>query len=211
MAKEIQRLTTPPFICSFPNAFKAKPGGKNGDGTPKYGVTAIWDKSTFSATDKKRWEALLKALDEESRRAFKKAWKDLNPLVYRRGLRKNGDRENPFEGFEDSAIFANITSLSKPGVIDINKDEISPEEGNEDLLYPGCLCRATVNVYSFENEGKGVGIGLFNIQVISSDEDKYPRLDNRTKAEDDFDDDLDAAWLDGDEESVDGDDEGEDY
>jgi hypothetical protein len=49
--------------------------------------------------------------------------------------------------------------------------------------YSGCTFRASVSVYAFDKEGgKGVGIGLNNIQVVS----KGPRLDNHADAEQDF-------------------------
>lgn len=214
MAKtETPRLTTPPFIACFPHAFKARAGGKNGTGKLKYGVTALWlDPDAFPEADKKKWVAILKALSAESVAAFGKKWSELNPAVYRTGIRKNTDREDEFEhpNITPRAMFANITSDFKPGVCDINGNDIGPEYGNEDLLYPGALCRATVNAYSFKNEGKGVAIGLNNIMVLSSNQDKYPRLDNRKSASEDFDDDVDGSWLDGDEPSLDDDSTGDD-
>jgi hypothetical protein len=203
MAKDTVKLTTPPFIACFPNAFKARPGGKNGTGKLKYGLTALWlDPDAFPEQDKKKWVAILKALSAESVAAFGKKWSELNPAVYRTGIRKNSDREEPFEhpNITPRAMFANITSDYKPGVCDINGNDVGPELGNEDLLYPGCLCRATVNAYSFKNEGKGVAIGLNNIMILSSNVAKYPRLDNRKGAAEDFDDDVDSSWLGEDDE-----------
>lgn len=203
MAKaERVRLTTPPFVAMFPNLFTPKAGGKDGDGKLKYGVTAFFDPARFSPADKERWAKIRAALDEESMRAFKMPWGKLNPLHYRTGIRKNSDREQPFENFgtrpaSDKALFANITSMFKPDVVDIDRNEISREEGNEDLVYPGCLMRATVEVYSFNGEGKGVALSLNNIQVISSDESRWPRQDNRRSGADEFaDEEIPEDWID---------------
>jgi hypothetical protein len=102
-----------------------------------------------------------------------------------------------------------MTSLNRPGVIDRDKSPIGPEHGNADLIYPGAICRATVNVWSYGGKGtknakgKGVGIGLLNLQKLRDGE----RLDNRVAPEDDFDDDADSEWQD----DVGGDDDEDDF
>jgi hypothetical protein len=199
MAKaEVIRLQTPPFIMAFPKLFKAEPGGKDKTGALKYSVTAIWDPSKFTDADKRRWDAIKAALNDESMRLFKKPFKDLPEATYKKGLRRNNDREEPFDvkRVGDKAIFANLTSSFKPGVIDINKDDIGPEHGNEDLVYPGCIAIAKVNAYAYnQNGGKGVALGLYNVRVLVSDPKKAPRMDNRRSAAEDFDEDVDADWL----------------
>lgn len=195
--KEIVKLVTPPFRISFPHCFVAEPGPDGG--AKKFGGTAIWRPGDFTDNDKKQWQKIKDALNDESVAAFKKKWAELDPEVYKRGLRKGETKE--MDGFGPGTIFASLTSKFRPGVVTINGVDVSPEEGNEHLLYAGCLCRATVNVYSYDVKGgKGVAIGLKNLQIISSDEAKYPRLDGRGNAADDFDDDLDSQWLEEDDD-----------
>jgi hypothetical protein len=201
------RLTTPLFRAHFVNAFKARPGMDGG--SAKYGVTAVWDPSKFTPADKKKWDDILEAIRDAVKADIKKPYEIDAMGSYKTGLRKNSNREEPFVGagsvypdLSAATVLANLTSSFKPGVIDINKDDVSPEEGNEDLLYPGCFARATVNVYTYnQNGGRGVALGLNNLQVIISDEKKAPRFDNKTDAADDFDE-VDDSWLEADEPEV---------
>lgn len=211
MAKEkIERvkLTTPVFRVSFPNLFEARAIEGDPNSKPKFGTSAIWTLAKFSDKDKVLWKKIMAELDKESRRKFGKAWKEL-PASIKRGIR-NGDEKEGMEGYGEGTRFANLTTKNRPGVIDKDKNEISPEEGNADEIYPGCYARATVTVYSYDNKGKGVALGLRNIQKVKDG----PRLDNRTAADEDFDEELDAAWL---EESDDfdaddaGDGDGDDF
>ena len=188
---EVARYVTPVFRLSFPNLFE--PSAMDADSKPKYGLTAVWTPSKFTESDKKRWKAMMAALDAESKSAFKKAWKDL-PANVKTGVRDGAEKAN-LEGFGEGTKFANITTKMRPGVIDAGKSKIGPEEGNADDIYPGCYCRATVTVYSYDNKGKGVALGLMNVQKVADGE----RLDSRTDAAEDFEDDIDDAWLEQDE------------
>jgi hypothetical protein len=171
-----------------PSTFEGK-----SDGKPKYGFTAIWTPNKFSESDKKRWKAMRALLNEASMDKFKKAWKDL-PANFKRGLR-DGVEKADLEGFGPGTFFANITSQMRPGVIDAGRSPIGPDHGNTDDLYPGCYCRATVTAYAYDNKGKGVALGLQNLQKVADGD----RLDARTNAEDDFEDDIDSEWLDDDD------------
>lgn len=185
---EVTRYVTPPFRMSFPNLFEKDAMDENS--VPKYGLTAVWTPSTFTDGDKKKWKALLAALDAKSREAFKKPWKDLRDAGMKTGIR-DGSKKEGLEGFGKGTRFANLTTKMRPGVVDASKNKISPEEGNDDEIYPGCWARATVTVYSYDNKGKGVALGLMNVQKIKDG----PRLDSRTDAAEDFEEDLDSAWL----------------
>lgn len=208
--KEVRRFTTPPFVVSFPNVFEAKKH-EDGEGPAKFGLTAIWRPAKFTDADKVLWKKIIQELHTVSKRDFKKAWNEL-PDNVKRGLRDGAAKEG-IEGYGDGTRFANMTTKSRPGVVDKDKNVISPDEGNEDLIYPGCIARATINVYSYGlkkgSKGKGVALGLFNVQVLKSN---TPRLDNRVKAEDDFDEDIDGNYLDDDADDFDGDnDAGDDF
>lgn len=193
---ELKKYVTPVFRLSFPTLFKAE----SYEGSePKFGLSAVWTLSKFTESDKKKWKAIMGALDAESKATFKKAWKDL-PANVKTGVRDGAEKAD-FEGYGKGTRFANITSKMRPGVINLEKDTISPEEGNADEIYPGCYCRATVTVYSYNNKGKGVALGLQNVQKVADGE----RLDSRTDAAEDFEDDVDEEWLDADEDAVDDD------
>lgn len=195
---DVKRYSTPPFRVSFPHLFRAQ--AMDG-GEPKFSVSAIWTPSKFTDRDKRLWKELQKALNEAAIAQFKKPLKDL-PANVRRGLRDGAEKPD-LEGYGEGTVFANLSTKIMPGVVNLQKERIHPEEGNEDEIYPGCIARATVTVYSYDNKGKGVSLGLMNLQKIADGE----RLDSRTDAADDFDDDVDEAWLEQDEGSVDDDDD----
>lgn len=204
---EIQKFLTPVFRMSFPNLFE--PSAMDAESKPKYGLSAVWTVAKFSDKDKERWRALIGALDAESKAKFKKAWKDL-PGNFKTGIRDGAEKAN-LEGFGEGTKFANITTKMRPGIVDVNKRHIArdgaekekweadgkdvAEEVGDEAIYPGCYCRATVTVYSYDNKGKGVALGLMNVQKVADG----PRLDARTNAAEDFEDDVDSQWLEMDE------------
>lgn len=209
---EVKRYVTPVFRASFPALFEAE----SYDGGPlKFGLSAVWTPSKFSATDKKRWAKIIGALDEESKSRFKKAWKDL-PANFKRGIRDGAEKAD-MEGYGEGTEFASVTTKMRPGIVDVDKNKIARDgaekekweaEGHTvsdvvgaEAIYPGCYCRATVTVYSYDNKGKGVALGLMNVQKVADG----GRLDSRTDAAEDFDgEEIDEAWLEqGDDEFLD--------
>jgi hypothetical protein len=185
---EVVRYPTPVFRLSFPSLFEAE---SYDGGPPKFGLSAVWDLSKFSDKDKKMWKGIKAAMDAESKARFKKPLKDL-PSNFKIGIRDG------LEGYGEGKKFANLTTKMRPGVIDANKNKIGPEEGNAEEIYPGCYCRATITVYSYDNKGKGIALGLMNVQKVADGE----RLDSRSDASEDFDDDIDDAWLEQDDDDI---------
>ncbi|MFL9499189.1 ssDNA-binding protein [Rhodopseudomonas palustris] len=204
------RLYTPVFRLSFPNLFVPKASEDYPDAEPKYGLSAIWTPSEFTDREKKLWRAILAELDTVALAAFGRHWKEL-PDNIKRGLRDGAGKDSP--GYGPGTRFANITTKFAPGVVDKDGEtDISKEDGNTHLIYPGCYCRATVNVYSFGlkkgSKGRGVALGLFSVQKIKDGQ----RLDNRRSAADDFaGQEIDDRWLDDeDDNDADGFDDGGD-
>jgi hypothetical protein len=200
------RLQTPPFIAMWPNLFKAKKSDlekDNPEAKAKYGLTAVFDVENFTPRDKKRWKAIMDALNERSMEAHGKPWAKLK--ADKKGVRPNEERDTPFDFVGDGAMFANLTTTSKPGVVHITEGDVAPEEGNDDLVYSGMWCQATVNVFDYNNKSRGVALGLNNVRILVSDEKKAPRRDGRKAASEDFDDEGDSEFLnrfDEDEEEV---------
>ncbi len=194
---EVWKFVTPPFVASFTSSvFKAE---SYDGGEPKHGLTAIWTPSRFTTRDKERWNAILAEMDAESLRRFKKKVVDL-PANIRRGLR-DGEEKGGMEGYGPGKTFTSLTTKLKPGVVlrlpDGTQVDVGPEHGNADEIYSGAICRATVTVYSYDNKGKGVALGLMNLQKIADG----PRIDGRTDAAADFaDDEVDEAWLNEDDD-----------
>ena len=202
--KNVKKFITPVFRISFPKLFVASKMDADDDGPPKFSCSAIWNPEKFTTSEKALWSAIFAEMKARSLEVCKKEWKSL--ASDKRGIR-NGSEKDGMEGYGEGTRFANLTSKNRPGVIDKDKNEISSDEGNMDEIYPGCYCRATVNVYAYNNKSKGVALGLRNIQKVKDG----PRLDNRTDADEDFDEDIDESWLDGEDDGDgEGDDSGED-
>jgi hypothetical protein len=118
--------------------------------------------------------------DEVSLERHKKKMSDL-PGNFKRAIRDGAEKED-LEGYGPGKVFANISSKMRPGLIDRDGTPIT----NADDFYPGCFARATVTAYAYDmNGGKGVALGLQNLQKVRDGE----RLDSRTDAAADFEND----------------------
>lgn len=175
-----EKLVTPIFRVSYP-VLKEPRGFRGADGmetNPQYSVMAVWDPKDFSSpVEQKRWAQLRSELDRIAKTAFKLPFEKL-PASIKRGLREGLER--PDDVGEDK-FFASLSARPAypPGVVDRNKEPLDPEE-----VYAGCFARATIVLYSFDNVGKGIGIGLRNIQKTADG----PRLDGQVSAAEDFKD-----------------------
>lgn len=96
---------------------------------------------------------------------------------------RDGDEERDDDEAYQNHFFINATSKTKPGVVDLMRDEIT----DETKVYAGCYVRASINFYYFDvNGNKGIAAGLNNIQKVRDGE----RLAGRASAEDDFNDEF---------------------
>jgi hypothetical protein len=78
-------------------------------------------------------------------------------------------------------VFIQPWSKDRPGVVDARLQEITVPAD----VWPGQMARATVRAFGYDVSGnKGVSFNLNNIQICRTD---GPRLDDRRKAEDEFD------------------------
>lgn len=202
---DTERLITPPFVAMFPSVFEARKSkprkgeAERADNKAKFSVTALWlNPDELPPEDLARWKAILRLLSGVSMETFGKKWSELSPMHYKKGIRENSSLEKPFEHpkLGPKAMFARLTSEYKPDIADIRGKPIGKDFGNDSLIYPGCLMRASVNAYAFKgDDNKGVGLGLNNLVLVSANTSAWPRLDNRRSAADEFGDVDDSAWL----------------
>lgn len=176
--REVKKYVTPVFRGSFPAVFEAQ---SYDDGEPKFGIAAVWTPAKFTEKEKDQWRTIMAALDEESQRVFKTKWKEL-PANVKRGIRDGAEKAD-LEGYGEGTRFANLTSKMRPGIVGPDgKTKIALDEGNASEVYPGAYFRATVTIYSYNKKGKGISLGLNNLQKVADGE----RLDSRTDAAEDF-------------------------
>jgi hypothetical protein len=179
--KSGSRLLTPKFRVSFPQVFER--GSYNG-GTPRFSLVGLFYPKQFTASDTAKWQAIRAKLGEVCQEFFKK---DLKTMKANREFKipfHKGD-EKTYQGYGDPDMiyFSMANSKRRPQILDVNSNPITPENAEE--FYAGCWARASVNPYAFDNIGKGLAIGLGNIQKLGDDES----FEGFTSAEDDFGDD----------------------
>lgn len=176
-----KKLWTPPFRVSFPAVFEASSyqGSK-----PKYSTVGLWYPAKFNDKQKVLWKAMGAEIDRVSREFFKKAYKDL-PANIKKPI-KDGVEKDHLEGYGKGCMFGTMSSLQKPGLIDRDRDAIT----DQSLFYPGCWARATVTVYAYDNVGKGIALGLHNIQKLGEGES----FSGRAAPDEDFGDDASEVW-----------------
>jgi len=157
-------IVTPKFRVSFPKVFK--PEVNNLSGKSEYSVVALFEKDTD-----------LSALKAAAQQAVIEKWgpdASKHPKNLRSPFRDQAERAKEIDGKRslpaghvEGAVFMNLKSVQKPGVVD---EQVQPIL-DESLFYAGCWARASVSVYAYDNKGnRGVGIGLTNIQKVADGE-----------------------------------------
>lgn len=198
-AKKSSRLLTPPFRVSFPQVFEK---AAYNNGTPRFSLVGLFFPAKFTDKDKAKWQAILAALNQVSIEGFKKPMKDLDRGIFKLPFHK-GD-EKSYEGYGDPAMryCTMANSKRRPQILDVKSGNVIASENSEDF-YAGCWARASVNPYWFNNIGKGLALGLGNIQKLKDDKS----FEGFTSAEDDFgDDDVSGEYGNDDDFDIGGDD-----
>lgn len=165
-------ILTPKFRVSYPNVFKARRNDLSGK--DEYSIVALFKKGEDLAALKKAAESVL----IEKFGTDKTKW----PKQLRSPFRDQGEREKDGkmpEGYEAGAIFINLKSTQRPGLVDGARQAIIDE--NE--FYAGCFARAQVRPFYYDQKGnKGVSFGLQNLQKMGEGDP----LSSRVRAEDAF-------------------------
>lgn len=161
-------LTTPEFRVSFPTVFK--PRAFKGKGEEKFSINMLFPKSTD-----------LTELKEACKAWAKETWGD--DLKGIKWPFKDGDVKGKKERFKmyQGMIWCVATSKHKPQVI--QPDAKTYIYDDPAAFYPGCWARCEVHPFYYENEGRGISLGLGNIQK-TKDDDKFA---GRPDAKDQFD------------------------
>lgn len=153
-------LNTPKFRVSFPKVFK--PELNKLSGKSEYSVVAIFDKGAdLSALKKAAQQA---AIDKWGPDVSKHPKNLRSP--FRDQSEKAKDGVLP-AGHVEGAIFMNLKSPKRPGVVDQDVQSIL----DESLFYAGCYAIADVNPYAYDQAGnRGISFGLNNIQKVADGE-----------------------------------------
>lgn len=170
-------VMTPKFRVSYPNVFKPKRNELSKK--DEYSVVALFPKDA----DLSALKAAVKKVIEDKLGADEKKWPKNIRLPFRdQGEKKKTNDEGKEvlpSGHVEGAIFLNLKSATRPGVVNQNVEDIIDETD----FYAGCWARATVNPYYYDQAGnKGVSLGLVNIQKVGEGDP----LSGRSTPTDDF-------------------------
>ena len=157
-----------------------------GDGQdPKYSMALLIPKSDNATL--RKIKAAQKAALEAKKNIFKGGkipanWKD---------TLRDGDNDASIDVDENPEYadhyFMNVSSKSKPGVVDRDLNPIL--DASE--IYSGAYYRVAMTAFAFNNNGnQGVSFALNNVQKVKDGE---PFGGVNAKAEDDFDDDFEFS------------------
>ena len=176
-----QVITGPNTRFSYANIWEAK--SING-GAPKFSVSLIIPKSDTRTVEKIK--AAIEAAYKEGESKLKGNGRSVPALSAIKNPLRDGDTERPDDEAYANSYFINANSATAPGIVDANCNPIL--ERSE--VYSGVYGRASISFYAFNSNGnKGIACGLNNLQKIRDGEP----LGGRTRAEDDFATEAEAA------------------
>lgn len=166
-------INTPYATLSFANIFTPRPRAEGGQ--PVYSCSLIFDPQQQRSP---QYKALQDAVITAARAEF---GANINLKSLQMPFRDAG--EKTYDGYEAGHIYISPWSKNKPGVVDVNRQDILvPDE-----VWSGQLVRANVTPFAWTHTGrKGVSFGLNHIQIIQSE--GRVRLDGRPTAKAAFDD-----------------------
>ncbi len=174
-------ITGPNTRFSYANIWEAK--SING-GAPKFSVSLIIPKSDTRTVEKIK--AAIEAAYKEGESKLKGNGRSVPALSAIKNPLRDGDTERPDDEAYANSYFINANSATAPGIVDANCNPIL--ERSE--VYSGVYGRASISFYAFNSNGnKGIACGLNNLQKIRDGEP----LGGRTRAEDDFATEAEAA------------------
>jgi hypothetical protein len=169
---------------SYEHLLKAQEGINGGE--PKYSVSILIPKD-----DKKTLDKIKKAIEEAKKDGVARfGAKFVKSSNFKTPLR-DGDADKSDDPAYENCYFLNVSSKTKPGVVDKNLNPIiDPSE-----IYSGCYGRASIVAFPYSvNGSNGISFALQNVQKL---EDGEP-LGGKSRPEDDFeavDDDFDDDIL----------------
>ena len=154
------QVVTGKVRLSYVNIFNAR-SFQDGQ-EAKYSLTLLIDKN-----DKTTLNKIKKAIEEAKQKGKSEKWGGKIPGNLKLPLR-DGDDERAEEAPEyEGMMFLNANNKQKPGVVDVNLNEIL--DATE--VYSGCYGRVGLDFYPFNSNGnKGIACSLNTVQKLADGE-----------------------------------------
>lgn len=185
--KSATLVTTGLVRLSYANLWK--PSSINGS-AEKYSCALLIPKSDKITLGK--IEAALTHLKAEATKKY--GVKGKLPSTFALPLH-DGDEEKPGDDAYADCYYLNAKATNQPGIVGMERDADGKLKRitDESEVYSGCYARASINFYIYDvPTGKGIAVGLNNIQKVKDGEP----LAGRSNADDDFEEDYEDDMLD---------------
>lgn len=94
---------------------------------------------------------------------------------------RDGDEKSDYDGYEGS-MYISANNKARPLVIDRDRTPLTAQDGRP---YSGCYVDASIEIFAYDNQGKGISASLCGIQ-FRKDGDAF--AGGGVASVDDFDD-----------------------
>lgn len=170
-----RRLHTPGGVASYVHLFtpRQRTDGKgNPKGDPKYSLSLFFPEGTD-----------LSAMEDAARAAGEERFGDKFMSLVNKGkvywpFQDTADMDEPDAPFDQPGTVVSFKSFDKPGIVDANAEPIMDKSD----VYSGMIARVSCRPFAYDNESKGVGFYLVNVQKLGDG----TRLSGNPSAEADF-------------------------
>jgi len=178
------KLVTPEGMLTWAWLFKPREG-KKGRG-PKYMTDIVFSPAALQTPE---WAAMKQAAAAAAAEKFGDrlqglitAEKFISPFWKNERKIDAATGKLP-KGYEPGGMYITIKSQQRPGFrVTAPGGGLVPLTDENDI-YPGCIVRASVDVWAYDDESKGVSFGLWNILKVR---DGDPLVEGRGNPDDDF-------------------------
>ena len=171
-------VRTPIGLLSYPHLFVARPAAPGAD--PRFSCALLFDAAAQKDPAFLELRKAVGAVIDEFFGAGKSRDRAFVQSI-RSPFRRTDAKKTRGYAEMTGGIYIQPWSKDRPGVVDARLQTVTVPGD----VWPGQMARATVRPFAYDVSGnKGVNFNLNNIQICRTD---GPRLDDRKKAEDEFD------------------------
>ena len=162
---------------AFPELFEATQ--VNGQGDFKFRATFLIDKKRKDLIDAIE-QAINKVATDKWGAKAESVLKSIRGNSMRFNFR-DGDEKAEYDGYADH-MYIGASNKARPLVIDRDRSPLTAQDGRP---YSGCYVNATITLFAYDNQGKGISASLGGVQFYR-DGDAF--AGGGVASEDDFDD-----------------------
>lgn len=162
---------------AFPELFEATQ--VNGQGDFKFRATFLIDKKRKDLIDAIE-QAIKKVATDKWGAKAESVLKSIRGNSMRFNFR-DGDEKAEYDGYADH-MYIGASNKARPLVIDRDRSPLTAQDGRP---YSGCYVNATITLFAYDNQGKGISAFLGGVQFYR-DGDAF--AGGGVASEDDFDD-----------------------